>query len=484
VKRLSRLCPTVVLLLAVAPLNTTHAQQPVQTAAGGNTITVESTVPGASQQDINPGFAVGVPSPELPGTPTPRSGPLADWANRASNDGFNFHALYFAPFESNVSTGERPGNSAIGNEFRPGIDIDLDKLFGLHGAEIHFDESFFFLRDNTGPGNTYAAQASGFFPANPMLSPNQNTYLTQLTYEQTLLNDRLDIEVGRLNANHYFDLPNCTIGLTCGDPVEMLSGGGEPPAYAFWGGRIAYDLTPTWYVQFGAVENDPAETQTNGWQWTTAGAPGAKFDTEIGYKSTFEQEPFPGNYEFVVVRNIDKVKQLDSTATQDGTTSILTRLSQTIWRRDGGLTIDRHPANITAFGSISMDPDEFEPYNYFVQGGLTYTGFMPGRPLDRIGIMASWASINKHALNFERELRVAAGGPNVTTPPNTASFELDASIFITPDIALQAFAQYDINNDTFYNPSSRYVPKDGIVIGGTVVIYVGRLLGLSAAPSP
>jgi porin len=481
---MSRLCPTVALILAAAPLDIANAQQTAQTTSSKNTITVQSTVPGASPQNLSPGFAVGIPNPQLPGTFPTRSGPLADWADRAADDGFRFHALYFAPFESNISTGERPGNSAIANEFRPGVDFDLDKLFGLRGAQIHFDESFFFLRDNTGSGPTYAAQASSFFAANPMLSPKENTYLTQLTYEQKLLGDRFDLEVGRLNANHYFDLPNCTIGLTCGDPIEMLSGGGAPPAYSFWGGRVAYNLTPTWYIQVGGFENNPFDTATNGWRWTTAASPGAKFDAELGYKSTFEQVRYPGNYEFVLVRNTDRLKQPDSHATQGGTTSFLSRLSQTVWRGDGGMIANPHPANVTAFGSVSMDPDEFEPYNYFVQGGLTYTGFIPSRPLDRIGIMGSWLAINKHELNAQREARLAAGGPNVMTPSGSYSFEVDASIFVTSNIALQLFAQYDINNDMFYNPKSRYVPSDGVVIGGTVIVYLGRLFGLSAPPSP
>jgi porin len=470
-------------LAAVSP-DIAKAQRTAQATSGRNTITVQSTVPGANPQDLSPGFAIGIPNPQLPGKTPTRSGPLADWADRAADAGFRFHALYFAPFESNISTGERPGNSAIANEFRPGVDFDLDKLFGWHGAQIHFDESFFFLRDNTGPGQTYPAQASGFFAANPMLSPKENTYLTQLTYEQKLLGDRLDLEVGRLNANHYFDLPNCTIGLTCGDPIEMLSGGGASPAYSFWGGRAAYNLTPTWYVQAGGFENNPFDTATNGWRWTTTTSPGAKFVAEVGYKSTFEQVRYPGNYKFVLVHNTDRLKQADSPATRDGTTSFLSRLSQTLWRREGGLTTDPHPANITAFGSVSMDPDDFEPYNYFVQAGLTYTGFIPSRPLDRIGIMGSWLAVNEHQLNAQREARVAARGPDVMTPPNSYSFEVDASIFLTSNIALQLFAQYDTNNDTFYNSRSPNVPSDGVVIGGTVIVYVGRLLGLSAPPAP
>jgi porin len=264
----------------------------------------------------------------------------------------------------------------------------------------------------------------------------------------------------------------------------MLSGGGAPPAYAFWGGRSAYNLTPTYYIPVGGFENDPSNTNTTGLSFSTATAVGAKFDGELGYKSTFRQEAYPGNYELILVYNTDELKQPDSTATQHGTLSFLSRLQQTIWRRDGGKSADPLPSNITAFGSASMDPDDFEPYNYFLQAGLTYTGFLPGRPLDRIGIMGSWVSVNKHELNFQRELRVAAGGPNVTTPSDSFSFELDASIFVTPNVAFQPFVQYDINNDTFYNPNSKYVPRDGVVIGGTVIVYLGRLLGLAAPPSP
>jgi porin len=447
-------------------------------------VVAQASVPGASPQNINPELAIGVPNPFLPGTPSVRSGPLAPLANRLADYGLNFHALYLGAMEYNPSTGERTGQSAFASEIRPGVDIDLDKIFSIPGAQIHIDESIFFLTDNVGHGPSFATQASGYFSANPIMQPKRDNYLTLLTYEQKLLHDRIDIEVGRMNANHYFDLPNCTTGLTCGDPIEMLSGGGAPPAYAFWGGRASYQLTPTYYIQVGAFENDPTDTDTHGFRWTTSSAAGAKYDAELGYKSSFAQVAYPGNYELIGVYNTDHFKLPDGTATRQGTFSILTRLQQTIWRADHGATAKLDPANIAAFGSISADPDKFQPYNYFVQAGLTYTGFLPSRPLDRIGIMGSWVSVAKHELNFQREARVAAGGPNVMTPSNSFSFEVDASIFLAADAALQPFIEYNINNDTFYNVNSPTVPKDGVVVGATLIVYLGRFLGLAAPPSP
>jgi porin len=446
---------------------------------------INRAVPGGNPQDINPATAVGVPSPSIKTEEEPRrSGPLAGIADDLAAYGIGLHALYLNAMEDNISTGEKTGRLGNTSELRPGIDFDLGRIAGLSGGQIHVDESFLFFRSGTGHAPNWTSAAGGYFSANPLIESKQSNYLTTLSYEQKLFDDRVDIEVGRINANHYFDLPNCTVGLTCGDPIEMLSGGGAPPLYSFWGGRAVYKFTSRYYTQVGAFENDPDDTATHGGHLSVDTAAGAKIVGELGYRSTFLQEAYPANVELIGVFNTDHLKSFDDDTAQNGTASVLTRLQKTIWRADGGTGSDPLPENLTAYGSLSADPDKFEPYQYFAQGGLTWTGFLPDRPLDRIGVMASWVYINGHELHAQREARVAVGGPNVSTPNNSYSLELDGSFFLTPAVALQTFAEYNINNDTFFNPRSRTIPQDGVVVGATLVVYLGRLLGLSSAPEP
>lgn len=449
----------------------TVSQIPGQT--GSNKF--ESTAPAATEQ-------LGAIS-----VPPVRTGPLAGPADRLYNEtGISFNAFYLGEAFSNPGQGVRPDQTAAANEIRPGVDLDLGKIFGLRGGQIHIAESIFFLESNLGtPTPDFQMNTAGFFAADPPLNNKQRSYLTLLTYEQRLFHNTVDIEVGRLNANHYIELPNCTTALTCGDPIEMLGGGGAPPAYAFWGGRLRWDFTPKWWFQTIGVENNPRDTSTDGFTFSTQRAAGVKIIAAFSRHATFLEEPYPGNYELDLVYNTDSVSVPDNARYHHrGTASVLTREQQVIWRADGMHHKDAAPRNITLFGTISADPDKKQAYNYFLEGGAWYAGFWKSRPLDRIGLMVSWTGINPHELNFQRQLRVASGGPDVMTPQSEWSFQVDASFALTRSLLLQPYVQYDVNSDTFFNLRTRILPRDGWVVGATALFYLGRQLGLSHEPAP
>jgi porin len=463
------------------PLGCAFAQSsgaaPINLGLGSapQSVIAESTAPSARSGTVG----------ALPSTSV-RAGPLSGYAhNIYEKSGVSFNALYLGEAITNPGSGDVPNSHAIGSEFRPGFDVDLNKLLGWHGAQFHFAESIFFLLSNIGPAPAYPADAAGYFIANPPFSTKHRSYLTLLSLEQKLDNNRIDIEVGRINADHYLDLLNCTTLLTCGDPIEMLSGGGAPPQYGFWGGRARYDVTPKWWVQAVAVENDLTDTNTDGFTFNTQTATGAKFAVAVARHETYLQDAFPGNYEVDLVFNSNRVTIPGfPKSVHKGTFSFLSREQQVVWRADGGSRHDPAPENITLFGSVSTDPDKSQPYNLFLQAGGWYGGFWRSHPLDRIGLMVSYIDINRYEINFQREQRVAAHGPNVATPTSSYSFEVDGSVALTPNFIFQPFAQYDLNPDSFYNINSPLVPKSGWVLGGTLIVYFGRALGLSIPPSP
>jgi carbohydrate-selective porin OprB len=114
----------------------------------------ESTAPDATGQDAD---LAPLPIPEP-------AGPLADFANNLSKGTeLSFNALYLGEDFTNSGEGLVPNQQAIGSEFRPGVDIDLNRLFGWSGVQIHISESIFFLQSNLGPAPVFPADGGGLF---------------------------------------------------------------------------------------------------------------------------------------------------------------------------------------------------------------------------------------------------------------------------------------------------------------------------------
>lgn len=96
----------------------------------------------------------------------------------------------------------------------PALDVDLGKAVGITGGNIHIATTFLTLRANE---PNYVTDGGGLLVANqqgvPALS-GHFFYLSEATYEQRLLNDRLSIEVGQTSVYRYFFLPNSLDPLT------------------------------------------------------------------------------------------------------------------------------------------------------------------------------------------------------------------------------------------------------------------------------
>ncbi len=64
-------------------------------------------------------------------------------------------------------------------------------------------------------------------------------------------------------------------------------------------------------------------------------------------------------------------------------------------------------------------------------------------------------------------------------PLNSYVFELNAHLQVVSAIAFEPVVQYLVHPNDFYNPYSARRARDGVYVGGTLVVPIGVMLGLA-----
>lgn len=405
-----------------------------------------------------------------------REGPLAPLGERLAEYGVKPYAQLWSLSMQNLNTGPQPhsfGNS--GNLFF-GADINLDTLVGLEGASLHVEEMLFILLRNTGvPTSRHWPGASGsYFGGGSLHNDLTSNQLSLLTYQQSLLDGRLNLTFGRTNARRYFYTANCETVITCIDPIIDYASGALPIPYGSWGGYLKYDATKNIYLHSGAFESNPQDylRQRNGLNFSTRDADGVSLLLGIGsqndslYRSRYELNGF-----FNTSRQPDP---LTGDAKQ-GTGGAYFKFQQAVWRADQGR--GTAPQALLLFGSLSAAMNDNQPFRQFAEMGVTYLAPFE-RPQDKLSLKVSHMRINDKQLIAQQRARIANGGDSRLGQRNVYAIEANGHFAVAPHVAIETSVQYLIRPDNFYNPEARHLSNDGFVVGLQVMVDAGALLGL------
>lgn len=481
---------------AAAPVNTVVAQANAPADAPGPNALVRpapgpaaggTLPPGAIQEEINPRVIPGLVKPVQ--TQATEDGPLAGVRDTLANAGISVHALFLDFFEANPSGGIATGNTSNTGYLILGADADTDRILGLHGGTLHFEETIFPFRQNSAMASQIGDSIVGFQPAYTVIA-NQ---LSVLTYEQKLANDRLDIEAGRSNPFKYFALPVCQSINSCFSSILQNNAGVPSPQYSVWSARAAYNITPSTYVQVGAFEVNPTVHTRYGYNFPADGATGEVTLLEIGHKTDFSTTAYPGRYSLTgfynTAQHADASQTLlgrnkayypnDPAKMVNGTSGLIAEGQQIVWRADGGTTNDKAPTSIAVYGNVSLGLDSTTALRSSVFAGATLQSPFAGRPADRFGVKVNWERLNQREGDFETAASAVSGGNGGTVPLNSYIFELNAHVQVVSAIAFEPVVQYLVHPNDFYNPYTPNRAKDGFYVGGTLVVPIGVMLGLA-----
>jgi porin len=401
--------------------------------------------------------------------------------------GVDVHGLMIEQYMNNVSAGELPGHNSNQLLFIPSIDLDMSKIAGIPGGQVHLAGTFWGLRENV-PGETeQIGGVLGGYPASPTMTAHE---FSLATYEQKLFNGALDIEAGRTNPSRYFDQPNCLAFFSCFSPTVTVDADLGTPPYAVWGGRVKVNMGHT-YVQAGAFEdNTEAEVSTESVDFSFKGAVGTLVMAETGYRSDFSFDKYPRNFAIGMFYDTAGYGTTHGTPfpwspssgryPYNGGKGIYLSARQTVWT--GPRPATGIPSNIAVYGHLSTAVSQPQPIDLDVYGGVVAQGLLPNRPYDTVGFKAEYLRLDPREAAFETEARLESGGPYSAQSPNEALFQINGYWRLTSWAGIQPDVSYFVNPDSYYNPFSAHKPQDGFIIGAQLLISLGPLFGTSAKP--
>ena len=332
-----------------------------------------------------------------------------------------------APGGGRVTTG---GGASLDGQVGFETDINWEKLAGIRGFST----------------NSIVIARYGGLPASYLvgdtLDPSSEVYgaggnvaahLVQFYGQETLLGGGLQLQVGRIPLDDYFDASPlfCAYesNALCGNPKNFAGYNFSHSTYpdAGWSFHFLFAPSPHAYLQSGVYFSQSniynyAQNFRSGWNFDTSYLSGEAFPVEIGYVPSFGPNKLPGHYKlgFVYDNNdhTDEYFSINGAPYEEnglpprirkGSSSVYVQVDQMV-RRNG-----RGPnAGLVLLGGYSHNDPETSvgEDQYYV--GAQDGGFWPSRPFDQINVLMTYQNVSGLAAESQA-IALAEGLPPLLT---------------------------------------------------------------------
>jgi porin len=374
----------------------------------------------------------------------PRAHFLGDWLGTRTwleEHGVTPTVSFFTDALGNPTGGRQQGFTATNNL---GVDVlaDLHKIFGLAGGsfEVSFSERFGTSLTRDYVGNVFSVQQ--IFPG---------TYrLVDVAYRQQLLEDRVEIRLGRIAAGDDFLVSpyNCVFvqNAFCGNPVGVFLNAPGMTAYpsATWGALVKVKPTKRAYVMGGVYNGDPAirDDPHHGADFSMHGPVFAI--GEIGYQVNGQpgDRGLLGNYKAGLWYDDSQYTDFNTvgpgrvSASSRGNWGIYAQFDQVLVRFGG-------PGSVRGFGvtgSILVSPDQsVSRMPVFANAAVVTRGLFPSRATDVLGFGVVYGHFSSDLQDSQR--REQQVDPAVGVQQHELALELTyrlsflgGALFVQPDV--------------------------------------------------
>lgn len=387
-----------------------------------------------------------------------------EWHDGLANKGLNFGATYIADNIANVSGGVKRGAIHFGR-LDLSVDADLDKLVGWTGGRFYANA---FVIYGQGLSRNYVLNLATISEIEAL--PDQRLY--NAYFEQSFFGDRLNIRAGQQAADvEFFDsqTDDLFINGTFGWPAikaSNLPAGGPAPPIAVPGIRVKATLSDQ-VTLFGAVFNgdpsgpgdqDPQLRDHHGLAFRVNDPPWVIGQARFNYDIDIGGSPLAGNFTPGAWKHYGSFDSQRFTAEGQsiadpsgsgiaaklkGNYGIFAVIEQVLYRppevRENSTSASL--PGITAFGRIAYSPPDRNLIDLYVDGGIGFVGFTPGRPLDRFGVAMAYMRISNtaHALDVDTNAYTGVLGP---VRSNETLLEMIYEAHIKPGWLVAPYFQY------------------------------------------
>jgi porin len=370
-----------------------------------------------------------------------------DWGGlrgKLEDAGIELEAEYTAEMAGNPVGGQGQG-FRYAHELDFGAVVDLGKLAGLEGTifTVSFAEYAGQSLSRAEIGNIFAVQE--IYVSTP------DVRLSELSVEQSLFDDHLELKAGWIDAGSDFAvLPlacNFWNEAFCDNPASLGENSGftEQPNSS-WGGRIKVEFGD-FYAQTGAYEVNPSlAKQGNGFKLGTSGATGAFIPVEVGWNPVDALFGLPGQFRIGGYYDTSDVDNVTADVDEDsppgmhhGRWGLYLLGQQKVYRE-----ADNAARGLTVFGGVVFGDSQTAEIQWFVEAGLVYQGTFAGRDDDTVNLGFAYGHINGRLINAQKNANKDEPDSEVEQSAETV-IELNYGAQITPWWLLSPGLQVIIN---------------------------------------
>jgi porin len=318
-------------------------------------------------------------------------------------------------------------------------------------------------------GNSITAANIGSLMPVSNLEATPSTRLFELWFEQHLFDDKLAIKFGQLAADAEFIISEGAgwfLNGTWGWPsiaASDLPGGGPAYPLATPGVRVKIDPSDKFSLMVGVYNGDPAPhcgspnpqvCNSDGLDFSLDAPP--LLMAEGAY--TYNQAKLPGTVKVGGWNNFGTFENLrfDSARSPiaetghpgmplDNDWGLYGIVDQLVWR----VPNSENPVGVGIFARVVGAPSDRNVVDFYADGGITFTGMIPGRPNDGLAVGFAYTGISEaaHGLDIDLDQPVARN--------YEALIEICYTYEVKPGWTVQPDFQY------FFQPGANVPNDDG-----------------------
>lgn len=384
--------------------------------------------------------ADGVPAPSIATSLPPAIGGFFGLRKALADHGFQFGLNYIGEGLANLSGGRRSG-AVYEGRLEMVLDGDLEKAIGVPGLTMHV--SAFQIH-----GRGLSTFNIGNLMPVSNIEATHSTRLFEAWFEQQLFG-KASLRFGQLAADQEFITTswgglfiNGTFGWPTITAADLPNGG---PAYplATPGVRLKVDPTSNVSLLAALFNGDPAGRAT------PFDDPNPQARNNNGLRFRLRDQPFviaeaQGKYELAGLAGTAKIggwthfgrfadqrygigfaslaspPSLGVPVAHRGDSGVYGVLDQQIYKLPSG----EADKGIGVFARASFSPSDRNLVSFYVDGGVNFTGMIPGRPDDSFGVAVGHAQISGAARGLDIDTNLLAGA---AAPVRTSETTIEAT---------------------------------------------------------
>ncbi|MGA0093493.1 MAG: carbohydrate porin [Chthoniobacterales bacterium] len=372
------------------------------------------------------------------------------WRNRPvfSDRGFDFTATYTGQVWGNVAGGVEQNAAYIGL-LQFGLNVDLEKSVGWTGAS--FNTTWTWLS-----GNEFTALLVGSDYAVSGIAAPAGLSCLDLWAQQNLFGDKLTLRAGMFNADRDFTISeysNFFLNSAFGWPASYDGPAAGVPVYPYAapGFYAAYKPSAGWILHAAAMQGAAYAGDAN-FHWNLDRMDGYLFLGEAIY--SWSKSALPGTAKCGVIFQSGYQDIPDDSGRQTwGSGFYYGIVDQALYSEPGSTLAS--PQGLGSFVRAGFAaPADSSPLGFFLQTGFVYSGPIPGRDSDSVGMAFAWNQESSYEAG-------TAGGSNRGLE---MVFEASYQCQISPWFAIQPDLQYIVQ------PGGSTAIPNALVLGLSVSV--------------